>query len=64
MSDQNEQLKLTPVAEGMVGALVGTLLGGVLWLANVISPIAILGVAAGVGAGSWFNAWRRSKRDD
>ncbi|MEO0817079.1 MAG: hypothetical protein AAFX86_07195 [Pseudomonadota bacterium] len=61
MSQSDDKLELTPVAEGLVGALVGAILGGVLWLLGVISPIAILGVAAGVGAGSWFNGWRRSR---
>ena len=56
-------MKLSPVAEGMVGAIVGALIGGGLSLAGLITPLAILGVAAGVGLGSWFNAWRRSKRD-
>ena len=63
MSEPGQKVKLTPVAEGLVGALGGALLGGALWLAGLISPIAILGVAAGVGLGSWFNAWRRGKRD-
>ncbi|MEL6662901.1 MAG: hypothetical protein AAFO57_10330 [Pseudomonadota bacterium] len=63
MSEAPEKLELTPIAEGLVGALVGAFLGGVLWIANLISPIAILGVSAGVGLGSWFNGWRRSRRD-
>jgi len=63
MADEPEKLELTPVAEGLVGALVGAVLGGTLWLRNIISPVAILGVAAGVGIGSWFNGWRRSRKD-
>ena len=63
MSEPEQKVKLSPMAEGMVGALVGALIGGGLALAGLISPIAILGVAAGVGLGSWFNAWRRGKRD-
>ncbi|MEM1150535.1 MAG: hypothetical protein AAGI03_08240 [Pseudomonadota bacterium] len=63
MSKGDEKLALSPLAEGLVGALVGTVLGGALWLASVISPLAILGVAAGAGLGSWFNGWRRSRRN-
>lgn len=63
MSQPEQKVKLSPVAEGMVGAIVGALIGGGLSLAGLITPLAILGVAAGVGLGSWFNAWRRSKRD-
>lgn len=63
MNEPERKITLAPMAEGLVGALVGALIGGGLSLAGLISPIAILGVAAGVGLGSWFNAWRRGKRD-
>ncbi len=62
MSD-GQKLTLSPVAEGLIGVIVGALIGGGLSLAGLITPLAILGVAAGVGLGSWFNAWRRGKRD-
>ncbi len=63
MAEGPGKLELTPVAEGLVGALVGAALGGALWFADIISPVAILGIAAGVGVGSWFNGWRRSRRN-
>ncbi len=62
MSQPNRKVTLSPPQEGLAGAGVGAALGGVLWLFGVISPLAIAGVAAGVGLGSWFNAWRRGKR--
>lgn len=63
MSEPDDKLTLTPVAEGLVGALFGAVLGGGLWMADLISPLAILGVAGGVGVGSWFNGWRRSRQE-
>ncbi len=62
MSQPDRKVQLTPPQEGLAGAGVGAVLGGALWLFDVISPLAIAGVAAGVGLGSWFNAWRRGKR--
>ena len=62
MNTPERKVELSPPQEGLVGAAVGGVLGAVLWLAGIISPIAIAGVAAGVGLGSWFNARRRSKR--
>jgi len=61
MSDDTPTL--TPLAEGAIGAGAGAVIGGGLALANVISPVAILGVVAGLGLGSWFNAWRRQRRN-
>ena len=61
MSDQKE-IKLSPVQEGLVGAIFGLVVGGVLVYAKVISLPAVVGIAAGVGLGSWFNAWRRSRK--
>ncbi len=54
---------LGPVTEGAIGAGVGAVIGVALAFANLISPPAILGVAAGLGLGSGFNAWRRRRRD-
>lgn len=64
MSEPERKVELSPVGEGLVGAVVGALVGVVLWYADVISPFAIIGVAAGIGLGSGFNAWRRSRRDN
>ncbi len=57
-------MKLSPPMEGLVGAGVGVGLGVVLHYANVISAPAIIGIAIGVGLGSWFNAWRRGRKED
>ncbi|NBC19684.1 MAG: hypothetical protein GVY06_01330 [Alphaproteobacteria bacterium] len=62
MSEPERKVELTPPQEGLVGAGVGAVIGAGLWLANIISPVAIAGVAAGVGLGSWFNGWRRTRR--
>lgn len=57
------KVTLSPVQEGLVGGVVGAVLGGILMLARIVSPLGALGVVAGVALGSWFNAWRRSKKD-
>ncbi len=62
MSKPQRKVELSAVGEGLVGALVGGLIGVVLWSAGMISPLAILGVAAGVGLGSGVNAWRRARQ--
>lgn len=56
------KITLTPFQEGLIGAAIGIVVGGALWQANIISPPAVIGVAGGIGLGSWFNAWRRNKR--
>ena len=62
MTEQTDKLELSPVAEGMVGALIGAVLGGGLYFVGFISAPAILGVVIGMGIASWFNAWRRAKK--
>ena len=62
--DEKDGVKLSPPIEGLVGAVIGGVLGAALTAFGDISPIAIMGVVAGLGLGSWFNAWRRQKRDD
>ena len=47
--------------EGLVGGVAGTVLGVILWRTGMISAPAIPGVTAGLGLGSWFNAWRRAR---
>lgn len=59
MANEPNKVTLTPVTEGLVGALIGAVLGGFLWMSNVVSPIGVIGIIAGIGIGSWFNAWRR-----
>lgn len=54
------KIQLSPGAEGLIGALAGTVLGIALWQTDVISAPAIPGVTLGLGIGSWFNAWRRA----
>ncbi len=61
MSDTPKKVKLTPIAEGLIGAVAGILIGLFLWYWNVISAPAVAGVALGLGLGSWFNAWRRAR---
>ncbi len=61
--NQPNKFQFDPVQEGFVGVAMGTLLGFMLFLFNIISPPAILGVAAGVGIGSWLNARRRKNQD-
>ena len=61
MSREPGKVKLTPLAEGLVGAAAGTVLGLGLWYGGVISASAIAGITLGLGLGSWFNAWRRGK---
>jgi len=63
MSDPKGEVKLSPPAEGLVGAGVGSVLGAILHFADVVSAPAILGIAVGVGLGSWFNAWRRGRKE-
>ena len=58
------KIALTSFQEGLVGAAIGIVLGGVLWQMKVISPPAVIGVAIGLGLGSWFNAWRRNRRSN
>ena len=48
--------------EGLVGAAIGGLVGIGLVLAKIVSPVGAVGVAAGVGIGSAFNAWRRARK--
>ena len=61
MSETPKKVKLSPAAEGLIGALAGTVVGVILWRTGVISAPAIPGVTLGLGIGSWFNAWRRAK---
>ena len=61
MSEPGKKLNLSPVAEGLIGGLAGTVLGIALWQTHMISAAAIPGVTLGLGIGSWFNAWRRAK---
>ena len=61
MSEPKKKVQLSPAAEGLIGGLAGTVLGIALWQTHVISVNAIPGVTLGLGAGSWFNAWRRAK---
>lgn len=63
MNDAPKKVSLTIWQEAAFGALMGAIVGSGLMLAGLISPFAILGVAAGLGLGSGFNAWRRRKRD-
>lgn len=64
MSDPDRKVKLSPMAEGGVGAIAGTLVGMGLYYGGIISAPAIAGVTLGLGLGSWFNAWRRQKRSN
>ena len=61
-TDPRQKVQLSPPMEGLVGFAIGAIVGGALVLAGLISPIGMIGVAAGVGVGSWFNAWRRAKK--
>lgn len=61
MSEPSKKVTLTPIAEGLIGAVAGTALGIAFWQTHVISAPAIPGVTLGLGIGSWFNAWRRAK---
>ncbi len=63
MNDAPRNVSLSIWQEAAVGALMGALVGTGLMLADLISPLAIIGVATGLGLGSGFNAWRRKKRD-
>lgn len=63
MSDGSNKVALSPVVEGLVGAGIGGVLGIILSAAGLISPIAIIGVIAGVGLGSFFNAWWRGRKN-
>ena len=64
MQQEPKKVTLTPVAEGLVGALIGAVLGGFLWMSDVVSLIGVIGIIAGIGIGSWFNAWRRSRNNE
>jgi len=64
MDNSGPSVSLTPLQEGGVGAIIGALVGAGLWQAGIISAPAIAGIAAGVGLGSWFNAWRRARHND
>jgi hypothetical protein len=33
-------------------------------MSDIISPIGVIGIIAGIGIGSWFNAWRRSRNSE
>lgn len=61
MSEPKKKVELSPVGEGLIGAVAGTVVGVILWRIGVISAPAIPGVMLGLGIGSWFNAWRRAK---
>ena len=61
MSEPKKKVELSPIGEGLIGAVAGTVVGVILWRIGVISAPAILGVTLGLGIGSWFNAWRRAK---
>ena len=61
MSEPKKKVELSPVGEGLIGAVAGTVVGVILWRIGVISASAIPGVTLGLGIGSWFNAWRRAK---
>ena len=63
MKPEAPEASMTPVAEGLIGAGVGVLIGGGLYLAGLISAPAITGVVAGFGIGSGFNAWRRRRNN-
>ncbi|MEZ6010361.1 MAG: hypothetical protein R3C08_00625 [Hyphomonas sp.] len=62
MSDPNHKKALSVGMEGLIGGIIGTVLGVILWRMGVISMQAIPGVTAGLGFGSWFNAWRRERK--
>ncbi|WOR14672.1 hypothetical protein RYZ27_12900 [Hyphomonas sp. FCG-A18] len=64
MTNEPKKVTLTPVTEGLIGALIGAVLGGFLWMSDVVSPIGAIGIIAGIGIGSWFNAWRRSHNSE
>ena len=61
MSEPEKKVQLTPIREGLIGALAGGVLGIALWQTHVISAPAIPGVVLGLGLGSWYNAYRRAK---
>ena len=61
MSETPKKVQLSPVGEGLIGAVAGTVVGVILWRMHVITAPAIPGVTLGLGVGSWFNAWRRAK---
>lgn len=48
--------------EGLVGAAIGGLAGAGLVAVDVVSAFGAVGVAAGVGIGSAFNARRRGRK--
>ena len=62
--DSGTRPDLSPVAEGAVGAIVGTILGGLLYMLNIISGWGVLGAAVGVALGSMFNGWLRRNREN
>lgn len=55
--------QLSPLQEAAIGFVGGGIIGTLLFVNDVISGVAIIGVAAGIGAGSWINAKRRKDKD-
>ncbi len=62
MADQ--KIELSPLQEGLAGAVIGAVIGGLLLLFGLIAAPTALAIAVAVGAGSLFNGWRRGRNKE